>query len=274
MKSHVRCKLMMLHLRPEDALNDPLGFAAKMEAAALSQLELRIYGICGMHIYSVYPKTRHPTSSAVKIKSTDGRTHHAQAALAKGKISHQQFPIKRRRHNDPTTGRSSHHRHHHHHRHRGQPSSTAVQAKIAQTTTDAHPAVLSDTAANQTQPSTSSASPPPPGAPAALPDLVAQQLSPPAVSTGHHATVANTQSDAIVKENMAFRRTRRENAGKRGGVPSKYKFGDQRIFVGSRLPSSSSLLRRKPVVSRRPALVEDIKPPADDKSLLVDTNKW
>lgn len=51
----------------------------------------------------------------------------------------------------------------------------------------------------------------------------------------------NTKSEHGIMgaENLAARRTKRENAGKRGGVASKYKFNEERIFFNQRLPSPS-----------------------------------
>lgn len=76
---------------------------------------------------------------------------------------------------------------------------------------------------------------------------------------------------ALDDESLAARRTKRENAGKRGGVQSKYIFNDERI-VGQRM---SSLTRRKPSATPlRPPSVNETTTETDDKSLVKAPASW
>lgn len=251
MKTHLRNKLFQLKLHHEDARTNPKEFEAKLQAASLSQVELKVYSICGMHIFSVSPKIRsQPTVVPLKSSSESGRRHKTKAMLPIEKsTASRPLPtaaVIRRRHNDPKKGR---HRHRHHHRQRA----SALSAPIKKSS-------LLSLAAETNQVS----------------DPVQKQQTfvahAPVEDINGTPPVTNT---TVNLTNLVARRTRRVNAGKRGGVPSKYKFGDQRIFVGSRLPASS--LRRKPVNGAPSTQVThatgDMKPTEDDKSLLVET-KW
>lgn len=84
-----------------------------------------------------------------------------------------------------------------------------------------------------------------------------------------------TNSISCDEDSLAARRTKRENAGKRGGVQSKYIFKDGRIF-GERFTLSTLPVKRKTssLSSRTTANNESISSAKSDERSIDEASSW
>lgn len=201
MKAHLRGKMLQMLWQKEDAFADPMGFAQKVEASSLSQVEKKTYAICKLRIFDVYPRIRYDvTMSRSRFSS----------AHVNGRVY--RFPLRK---------------------------VESVRSPKRKPTPQIKPE------------------------------------SPPYTKTEHNTSSnisdASPNSSSIVlldKDSLAVRRPKRENAGKRGGVQSKYIFNDGRIYE-PRI-SSSLTTRCKPASTttkpRATSVNETTVAETDDKS--------
>lgn len=90
--------------------------------------------------------------------------------------------------------------------------------------------------------------------------------------SANEASPNNSQS--LDDDSLAARRPKRENAGKRGGVQSKYKFTEERIIGSTYCSSSLSRSKSSSATPTRPKSRNETIAETDDKSMVVEAPGW